>query len=424
MTDGRPVLNFKSKRPETRGNKGKSEGKRSSHGGRDPRNLSDLDFVSRSNDGTCNLTTENNSDEFILVDSDEECDAYDVHDARDTRDTRNTRNAQKNNSSSVQRAREQIVDHRAVGQVPLTDEEIKLRIMNDKNIMITKEYIDSVFARVGFDHTVKNIELFQTSMIHESYTTSITTNRKVLRTLRPFEMIDPKRATQALPLFDTSYERLEYLGDSVIHYALAQYLFDRYPDRQEGFLTTTRSKIEQKITLSKYAKELGFQKYAIIGYYVEQENSRISDESLTEDIFEAFVGALNIEVGIVRACDFVIRVIETIGDLAEIIRTETNYKDQLMRHFHRIDPNCRHDLKYVDQQIDLGNDKKRFDVNVYDKMTGQYLGEGSGRTKQKAEKRAAKNALLRLGLIGGFADDDEVIEVDFDVDDLAADDAN
>lgn len=298
----------------------------------------------------------------------------------------------------------------------MTEEDIRLRIMNDKNILVTEKFINSIFKRVGFKHRVENLELFQTAFVHESYLVDRLTDYKTHKFIRECEPIDPDRAEKALALRTVSYERLEYLGDAVIHYALGNYLFNRYPDMAQGDLTTNRSKIEKKESLSKYSISLGLHKYAIIGYSYEQVNARITNPSLTEDVFEAFVGALKEEVGIVKAVNFVINVIELLEDIPEVIRTKNNYKDQLMQYFHKVDPNCRHDLKYMDENFEDKNGHVRYHSRVYDKMTGQFLGEGQGRSKKMAQQRSAKDALLRIELIGNDDDDGEIIEVDFDID--------
>jgi dsRNA-specific ribonuclease len=89
------------------------------------------------------------------------------------------------------------------------------------------------------------------------------------KNLQPID--DPK---SAIPLQKDSYERLEFLGDSIIHCILADYLFNRYEDEQEGFMTRLRTKIENGETLSELANLIGFQEYAIIARNIEQGGGR------------------------------------------------------------------------------------------------------------------------------------------------------
>jgi dsRNA-specific ribonuclease len=298
----------------------------------------------------------------------------------------------------------------------MTPEDVRLRIANDKNVYITKKDVNAIFKRVGFKHKVVDLHKYQIAMIHESYLVDRLTDHKTHKFIRECEPIDPERADNALPLQTVSYERLEFLGDAVIHLALADYLFHRYPDMDQGDLTTNRSKIEKKESLSKYSKALGLHKFVMIGYSYEQVNARITNPSITEDTFEAFVGALKEEVGNLKSLEFVIKVIECLEDIPEVIRTKTNYKDQLMQYFHKVDPTCRHDLRYMDQNFEDKNGHTRYLSKVYDKMTGEFLGEGQGRSKKMAQQRSAKDALLIIELIGNEDDEDEIMEVDFDID--------
>jgi ribonuclease-3 len=298
----------------------------------------------------------------------------------------------------------------------MTSEDITYRILNDKNILITEDAINAIFDRVGFNYKVKDLYTFQTAMIHESYMVDRLTDSKTAKLIRECDSIDPRRAEKALPLQTRSYERLEFLGDSVIHYALAQYLFIRNPNSHQGFLTSKRSQIEKKESLAKYGRKLGLQKYVMIGYSIEQVNGRLIYDSITEDVFEAFVGALNLEAGIDQTSKFVIKAYEELGDYAEDVRTNDNYKDQLMQHFHKIDPNYRHDLKYSDEDFEDKNGKRKYHTRVFDRMNGDFLGEGVGKSKKEAQQNSAKNALLRIELIGNEDNEDEFLDIDCDID--------
>lgn len=286
-------------------------------------------------------------------------------------------------------------------------ENLRLRILNDKNIFIDENVVNKIFERVGFEHKVSmGIKNYQIAMTHESYLIERLTDYKTIKILKDqTEHIDEHTAKNAMPLQETSYEKLEFLGDAVIHCALTEYLFNRYPEMQQGELTVTRSKLEKQKSLSKYSKELGLHKYAVIGYSIEQTNARITVPSLTEDILEAFIGALSLEVGTIEAGIFFIKMIEHLEDIPEIIRTNTNYKEKLMRCFHKIEPNCRHDLRYVVENYENSKGIAKYNTRVYDKMTGTYLGEGKSRNKRKSQQKAAKNALLQIGLIGNSDDD-------------------
>ena len=291
-------------------------------------------------------------------------------------------------------------------QLILSSDEIEDRILNEKNIPITAEYVNGIFKRFNFDHTVQNLENFQRAMIHSSYLASSVSNPKTIKLIKDIPPIDPKLKKKCMPLQTKSYERLEYLGDSALRHAIGKYLYLRYPDEEEGFLTTNRSKMENKFALSILARRLGMQNYAVIARNIELANGRTTYVTLTEDIFEAFIGAVNSELDENRTMEFIWALIEKEGDIAETIRTQNNYKDQLMQYFHKVDI-VKHDLQYDDEELETDDGRRRFRTVVIDKNTQKRLGIGSGRSKKTSQQRAAKDALIKIGLIGN---DVETIE--------------
>jgi ribonuclease III len=298
-----------------------------------------------------------------------------------------------------------LYNHNDDADLQLSSEEIRDRILNEKNIPITEEFINGVFQRLGFDHKVQKIENFQRAMIHSSYLEENISNPKTIKLLKDISPINPKLKKKCMPLQEKSYERLEYLGDSIIRHAIGKYLFIRYPDEEEGFLTTNRSKMENKFALSDLARKFGIQNYAIIAKNIELANGRMSYVTLTEDIFEAFVGALNLEIDENKTVEFMWLIIEKELDVPETIRTQNNYKDQLMQYFHKIDV-VKHDLQYDDEEMETNDGKKRFKTIVSDKDTRKALGIGTGRSKKTSQQRAAKDALIKLGLLGNDNEED------------------
>jgi len=294
--------------------------------------------------------------------------------------------------------------------IQLTSEEIKDRILNEHNVLITKDFINSIFKKVGFNHSVKNLDNFQQAMIHSSYLQDNLNDPKTIKLLKDITPIDSSLKKKCIPLQKKSYERLEFLGDSIIRHAFGKYLFLRYPNEEEGFLTTNRSKMENKFALSEISKKFGLQKYAIISRTIEQANGRISYVTLTEDLFEAFIGALNLEIDDNKTVEFLWLIIEKELDVPETIRTQNNYKDQLMQYFHKIDV-VKHDLQYVDDEYESNDGKKKYKTTVYDKNTGKLLGYGAGRSKKTSQQRAAKDALIKLGLLGNEQDQDEYFDI-------------
>ena len=291
----------------------------------------------------------------------------------------------------------------------LSTEDIRDRILNEKNIPITKEFINNIFKRMGFKHKVQNLENFQRAMIHSSYLEENVSNQKTIKLLKEVIPIDKNLREKCMPLQKLSYERLEFLGDSIIRHAIGKYLFLRYPNECEGFLTTNRSKMENKNALSDLSRKLGIQNYGVISKNIENANGRSSYVTLTEDLFESFIGALNLEIDENKTVEFLWLIIEKELDVPETIRTQNNYKDQLMQYFHKIDI-VKHDLLYVDEEFESNDGKKRFKTLVSDKENGFKLGIGSGRSKKTSQQKAAKDALIKLGLLGNEIEDDEYFD--------------
>lgn len=279
-------------------------------------------------------------------------------------------------------------------------------ILNEKNVLITSEYIESILREYGVIYNVKNIENFKKSMVHGSYVLRDDAYWKMHRSKndrsREKEIIPISDPSKAIPLQDKSYEELELLGDGVIHLILADYFTTRYEDQGEGFITKLRTRIENGETLTVFAEKIGLNRYILLSRYIEQNNGRKENKSILEDAFEAFIGALYRDT--VDGCtnfevcrSFIINLIEREVDIAEILHNENNFKDLLLQYFHIKkwgDPLYNTIL----QTTTLDN--KVFTVAVIKKENmkdiGVVCGTGSGSSKKKAEQQAARDALNKL----------------------------
>lgn len=288
--------------------------------------------------------------------------------------------------------------------------DFRYHILNENNIPITIEFINNIFKRYNFKHRVKNLANFQLAMVHVTYLDKEFISEKTAKMLKDIEPISDEDYPDAFPLQPASYGRLEYLGDAVIHHAIADYLYERYENREEGFMTKLRTKLEKAETLSYLAKQLELHKYAIIARNIEKVNGRIYNIHLTEDIFEAFIGALSLETTYEKCKEFIVSVFEAEIDIAELIYHNDNYKDQLMQYFHKLkDPRYKEPRYYEDvsqQKIVKNgfNEYKLFTSVV--KKGDEIIGVGVGNSKSKAEQNAAYNALVKLGVIETNSNDE------------------
>ncbi|ARF09261.1 ribonuclease III [Catovirus CTV1] len=301
-----------------------------------------------------------------------------------------------------------------------TNEQLEMYVLNETNKPITKKFIESVLKKYGITHKVGNLERFQTAMIHTSYLARDFKNDRLVKLVREKDLIPIPEAekNRAMPLCNVSYERLEFLGDSVIHLVLAEYLHDRYPDEQEGFMTRLRTKIESGTTLAHLSKVLGLHEYVVIARNIEQIGGREKNTHILEDCFEAFIGSCFIDANFELCRKLLINLIEENVDFSTLIHVETNHKDTLLQWYHKWkwpDP------EYGSRGAVEKDNKKIFIMYVKGYMQNSkgerewvVMGEGSGTSKKKGEQEAARNALIKLGIIRENIDKEEYIdETDF-----------
>ncbi|MEA3479057.1 MAG: ribonuclease III [Bacteroidota bacterium] len=121
-------------------------------------------------------------------------------------------------------------------------------------------------------------------------------------------------------------ERLEYLGDAVLGSIIADYLFKKFPRKDEGFLTEMRSKIVCRSRLNKLATKLGLDKLIQTNF-----DSKTISRSVRGDAFEAFIGALYLDKGYNFTRQVIIQhIINVHLDIDELVHEESNYKSKLI----------------------------------------------------------------------------------------------
>jgi dsRNA-specific ribonuclease len=289
-----------------------------------------------------------------------------------------------------------------------TSDDYASYVLNEKNKRITEKFIHELLLKYGVKYRIKDMSLFQRAMVHSSYLLTSVSNDRLLKMIKEKNLQPLNDTSTAIPLQEQSYETLEYLGDSVIHLILASYLKDRYPDKDEGFLTKLRTKIENGTTLAQLARWLGLHEYVLISRSVEV-TGRDKNSHIFEDTFEAYLGALFVDSDEdYKLCKkFVIAVIEAHIDFAHLIHNETNHKDTLLQYFHKMKwPDPKYELLETTER----NSKKYFTMYVSD-GNGKITGKGTGTSKKRAEQIAAFNVLKHYGVVteNEESDDEEFI---------------
>ena len=125
-------------------------------------------------------------------------------------------------------------------------------LYNEKNFLINKYQVQEILKQCEIDYKIKNLELYQRAFIHKSY----------IEKEECVKIVDNK--VNALELQKKSYERLEFLGDSILGAIVVSYLYQRFFDQNEGTMTKYKAKLVSKKALSEFSKILGFSKYFVI----------------------------------------------------------------------------------------------------------------------------------------------------------------
>ncbi|HEX7056867.1 MAG TPA: ribonuclease III [Bacilli bacterium] len=181
-------------------------------------------------------------------------------------------------------------------------------------------------------------------------------------------------------------ERLEFLGDAVLELAVSEYLYHSYPNRPEGELTKLRASIVCEPSLFRFAQDLRFGDYILLGKGEELTGGR-TRPALLADVFEAFVGALFLDQGMPAVKQFLkASMFPKLSEL-QIIDFKTRLQEYAQHH------NLGQlEYRVVDEQGPAH--EKHFISEVV--MEGRVLGQGDGRSKKESEQNAAAQALAKL----------------------------
>jgi ribonuclease-3 len=188
-----------------------------------------------------------------------------------------------------------------------------------------------------------------------------------------------------------SNERLEYLGDAILDFLVADYLYKRFPNLPEGQLTKIRAKYVCASANSKYTAALKLDKYLMLGKG-ESEQGGKSKPSVLADLFEAFLGALYLDLGLEAVRGILEKVVfPEIGSLDAGFFID--YKSKLQEY---VQAESREGVRYVLQEASGLAHDKTFKFAVFHEDV--KLGTGIGKSKKEAQQNAAMDALEKLAL--------------------------
>ncbi|MBR3226421.1 MAG: ribonuclease III [Atopobiaceae bacterium] len=187
-----------------------------------------------------------------------------------------------------------------------------------------------------------------------------------------------------------SYERLEFLGDSVLGTLVALHVYRRFPGMNEGELSNIRTTLISGEMLSRVAEDLGVGQYLLLGHSERGTQARGMHKAL-EDVYEALVAALYLDGGMEVASAFVNRTLlcYVTPDLAKRpLSPKSRLQEVTQRDFH-----CGPTYKLVGEEGPAHT--PTFTTVVF--VESRRVGRGKGSTKKESESAAALDALRRMG---------------------------
>ena len=232
---------------------------------------------------------------------------------------------------------------------------IKLLFVKDKELYVFIHRITGYYPR--------DIKLYKPAMVHRS---------------KPVKQKDGRWVNN---------ERLEFLGDAVLDTAVGDFLYNTFPGKHEGFLTSTRAKIVQRESLNRIGNSLHLDNHVRATTHSSSHNSYISGNAL-----EALVGAVYLDQGYKRCRTFIIdRLIKKHFDLNDLVKTEQNFKSRLIEWTQKYRVSIEYEL--VDTYSDADKNPV-FRTAII--LGGIFASDGVGYSKKESHQAASKKALDRL----------------------------
>ena len=203
-------------------------------------------------------------------------------------------------------------------------------------------------------------------------------------------MVHPSFLNENPEFGQSDNQRLEFLGDAVLNYVAAQYLFQRFPDLPEGELTSLRAALVRTETLAGFARSLDLGAYLYLGRGEAESGGRDRTTTLA-DSFEALLGALSLDGGLDAGRGLLVPLLE--AATTEVVENagSRDYKSLLQE---RVQAELGEPPRYRTVAVSGPDHRRRFTVEVM--VDERVMGSGTGSSKQVAEQAAARQALDRL----------------------------
>ncbi|MCR4834878.1 MAG: ribonuclease III [Bacteroidaceae bacterium] len=183
-------------------------------------------------------------------------------------------------------------------------------------------------------------------------------------------------------------ERLEFLGDAILGAVVADIVYERYKDQQEGFLTTLRSKIVKRETLNDLAVKIGLDKLVIHSDRIASSHNNY----MNGNAFEAFIGAIYLDRGYDFCMSFIKeRILQYYINIDKMSQKEENYKSKIIEWCQRYQ--CQFDFVITNEKMEAGNAPKFYAEVVIEGLT---CGKGTGYSKKESHQNASHQAFKKV----------------------------
>ena len=230
-------------------------------------------------------------------------------------------------------------------------------------IVIDQELVN--LLRKKYQIVFNDLSLLQAALTHSSY------------------------ANEHRELHLSDYERLEFLGDAVLELNVSEYIYKKFPHLSEGQLTKLRADIVCTASFSQFSREVGFPPYIKLGNGEEKAGAR-NRNTLLEDVFEAFNGALYLDQGNQAVEKFLRQTVYNHIDAGEF-SDENDFKTELQE---ELQTQGDVDIDYLVVSQSASEENPSFTVQLI--VNGIQLTTGTGHSKKAAEQQAAQRQLLKI----------------------------
>ena len=216
-------------------------------------------------------------------------------------------------------------------------EELIYNPFNEKNKELTYDSLQQILNKYNIFYNVQNFEIFKRAFVHKSYVRPSKLNEDVILAVKPPNCIE---------LRNDSNERLEFLGDGILEIVTKFYLYKRFPEQDEGFMTEKKIALVKNDHIGSLAYKMGLNDYYLMSKNAEEKKTRFNYKKLG-CLFEAFLGALFLDANNIILSDnngylnnylncgigfqicqiFIESIFEQLVDWNELLENDNNYKN-------------------------------------------------------------------------------------------------